>query len=121
MKKMTFSVAIILSALLAACSSNSTTAQEQVFGQKQASTLTIAQVKQQRDDALVTFSGKIVRQVDNDEYIVADKTGEIQVEIDEHLWNGLNVTSSETIRISGEVDKEAFGTKVDAHSVEKAR
>lgn len=121
MKKMTLSAAILVSTFLAGCSSTNTTAQEQVFGQAQPTTLTIAQVKQQRDDALVIFTGKIVRQVDNDEYIVADKTGEIQVEIDDHLWNGMNVKSSETIRISGEVDKDTFSTKVDARSVEKLK
>lgn len=110
--------------ILAACSSNTApvstpAAQEQVFGQTSQATLNIAQVKQQRDDALVTFTGKIVRQVENDEYIVADSTGEIEVEIDGHLWNGLKVTAADTIRISGEVDKEIRRVKVDARSVEK--
>ncbi|QNS15997.1 YgiW/YdeI family stress tolerance OB fold protein [Mannheimia bovis] len=123
MKKLTFT-AILASAFLAACSSNTASvstpaAQEQVFGQKSQATLNIAQVKQQRDDALVTFTGKIVRQVESDEYIVADSTGEIEVEIDGHLWNGLKVTAADTIRISGEVDKEIRRVKVDARSVEK--
>lgn len=121
MKKITVATSILASIFLAACSSNAPVAQQQVFGDVAPATLTIAQVKQQPDDARVTFTGKIVRQVKHDEYIVADETGEIQVEIDEHRWNGLKVTSSELIRIYGEVDKEVFSTKVDAKSVEKVQ
>lgn len=121
MKKIILSMTMASTLLLAACSQNNVVPSEQVFGQKSQTTLNIAQVKQQRDDAFVTFTGKILRQVGNDEYIVADSSGEIQVEIDGHIWNGLNVTASDTIRVYGEVDKESFSVKVDAHSVEKVQ
>lgn len=115
-------IALISIFTLAACSQNTAmTPKEQVFGHTPLKTLNISQVKQQPDDALVTFVGKIIRKVDNDEYIVLDETGEIQVEIDDHIWNGLNVTPTETIQISGEVDKETFHTKVDAKSVQKVK
>lgn len=115
-------IALISIFTLVACSQNTTVApQEQVFGHTPLKILNISQVKQQHDDALVTFIGKIIRKLDNDEYIVQDGTGEIQVEIDAPIWNGLNVTSTETIQISGELDKETFSTKVDAKSVKKVK
>lgn len=119
MKKIATLATILTASLLAACSQNAP--QNQVFGQTTNSVMNIAQVKNQYDDAIVTFTGKIVRQVDGEEYIVADQTGEIRVEIDHHVWNGVNVTSADTIRIHGKVDKETFETQVDARSVEKVQ
>lgn len=94
-------------------------AQNQVFGDKSSTNMTISQVKSQYDDALVTFTGKIIKQIDGEDYLVADSTGSIQVEIDNHIWRGLNVTPNDTIRIHGKVDKETFSTQVDAFSIEK--
>ena len=41
-----------------------------------------------QDDAFVQIQGKIVRQIDHDEFIVLDKTGQIRVEIDPEDFRG---------------------------------
>lgn len=116
MKKLILTTAIT-TLFLTACSQP--VAQNQVFGDKSSTNMTISQVKSQYDDALVTFTGKIIKQIDGEDYLVADSTDSIQVEIDNHIWRGLNVTPNDTIRIHGKVDKETFSTQVDAFSIEK--
>ena len=50
----------------------------------------------------------------HEHYLFRDATGEIVEEIDDKLFMGRNVTPQTTIRIYGEVDKEAFErTKID--------
>ena len=50
----------------------------------------------------------------HEHYLFRDATGEILVEIDDDLFMGRTVTPQTTIRIYGEVDKEAFErTKID--------
>lgn len=118
MKKLLL-VTVFSATFLAACSQPASPSQ--VFGEQSSNaTLTIAQVKAQPDDAIVTFKGKITKQVGGEDYIVADETGSIEVEIDHHIWNGLSVTPNDTLRIRGKVDQETFSTQVDAHQVEKA-
>ncbi|WGE42573.1 YgiW/YdeI family stress tolerance OB fold protein [Actinobacillus equuli] len=119
MKKLTVLSTLAVATLLAACSQP--TSQNQTFGANTASIVTVAQAKSSYDDSRVTLEGKILRQVDNDEYIFADSTGDIKVEIDDHVWNGLNVTPSDKIRIQGKLDKETFNSSIDVYTVEKAQ
>lgn len=71
---------------------------------------TVAQVKSMPDDTRVTLVGKIVSQLpgSDDKYMFRDNTGEIMVEIDFKRFRGQEVTPNNTVRISGEVDKD-FG------------
>lgn len=71
---------------------------------------TAAQVKSLPDDARVTLVGKIVSQLpgSDDKYMFRDNTGEIMVDIDLKRFRGQEVTPNNTVRISGEVDKD-FG------------
>ncbi|WGE69654.1 YgiW/YdeI family stress tolerance OB fold protein [Actinobacillus equuli subsp. haemolyticus] len=119
MKKLTVLSTLAVATLLAACSQP--TSQNQTFGANTASIVTVAQAKSSHDDSRVTLEGKILRQVDNDEYIFADSTGDIKIEIDDHVWNGLNVTPSDKIRIQGKLDKETFNSSIDVYTVEKAQ
>ncbi|WGE81696.1 YgiW/YdeI family stress tolerance OB fold protein [Actinobacillus equuli subsp. haemolyticus] len=119
MKKLTVLSTLAAATLLAACSQP--TSQNQTFGANTASIVTVAQAKSLHDDSRVTLEGKILRQVDNDEYIFADSTGDIKIEIDDHVWNGLNVTPSDKIRIQGKLDKETFNSSIDVYTVEKAQ
>lgn len=119
MRKMITLATILTVTFLVACSRPAP--QNQVFGDNGGGIMTISQVKSQYDDALVTFTGNIIRQVEGEEYIVSDSTGDIRVEIDHHVWNGLNVTPKDTVRIYGKVDKEFLSTQVDAYSIEKVQ
>lgn len=85
-----------------------------------ANVMTVQQVKKAPDNSIVALQGKIVQQVGSDDYLFADKTGQIKVEIDNHIWNGLNVTPNDTIRIEGKLDNEIFDRPdIEVHHVKK--
>lgn len=106
MKKLLALSAIFSAAVLTACGSNQGN-QQQVFGANlPATVITVKQALDARDDSYVTVEGKILSQVDDDEYLFADASGQIRVEIDHHIWRGQNVTKTDTLRLYGEIDKE---------------
>lgn len=82
---------------------------------------TVAQaLKASRDDMPVQLTGKIVSQVDDEEYIFQDATGQIKVEIDRKVWKGVNVTPNDIITIYGKVDKETFKpNEVEVYRLQK--
>ena len=121
MKKILVLTTLATATLLAACSTKNETAQNQTFGGNATNAVTIAQAKSLHDDSRVVLQGKIQRQVDSDEYIFADSTGNIKIEIDDHVWKGLDVTPNDTIRIQGKLDKETFDSSIDVYSVEKVQ
>lgn len=82
---------------------------------------TVSQARGMRDDARVTLTGNIVSQLptDHDKYIFRDATGEITVDIDQKDFRGQNVTPANTVRITGEVDKEfGRGAEIDVKYLE---
>lgn len=84
-------------------------------------TTTVAQaLKVTQDDTPVQLTGKIVRQIDNDEFIFRDKTGEIKIDVEDNAWQGLNVNENETITIFGQVDYDKFEkNSIDVYRVQK--
>ncbi|MDO4697065.1 MAG: NirD/YgiW/YdeI family stress tolerance protein [Pasteurellaceae bacterium] len=90
---------------LTACQSEQP--QQQVFGANLPThTMSVQQALSARDDSYVTLEGKILSQIDDDEYLFGDATGQIRVEIDQHIWRGQNVTTQNKLRLYGEIDKE---------------
>lgn len=59
-----------------------------------------------RDDQPVVLQGRLVKQLTSDKYLFADKTGEIRVEIDRHLFAPQPVSETTVIELRGEVEKE---------------
>ena len=81
---------------------------------------TVQAAQKMADHAPVTLEGNFVRQIDNDEFIFRDSTGEIKVDVDDHAWKGIDVTPNERVRIQGSVDKD-FGepTSIEVHQIQK--
>lgn len=79
--------------------------------------VSIAAAKDARDDALVQVQGRIVKRLSGEEYELQDATGTIVVEIDDELWQGLNVTDQDQVSINAEVDQDWNGTELDAQSL----
>ena len=119
MKKVMALATILTATVLTACSKNAP--QNQVFGQASNTTATVQQLSSLADDSRVTLEGKLLSRIDDDEYKFQDSTGTIKVEIENHVWNGLNVTPADKIRIQGKLDKEAFDSSIDVYSVEKVQ
>ena len=70
------------------------------------------------DDAKVTLEGYLVKQLREEIYIFKDDTGEIEVEIDDEVFRGENVTPKIKVRIIGEVDKDQTAVKVEIDYLE---
>lgn len=70
--------------------------------------ISVKQALSAKDNSMVTLVGNITRQIDDDEYMFTDGTAEIKIEIERHIWNGLNVGPQDKLRIMGKLDNEAF-------------
>lgn len=87
----------------------------------QAAGMTVQQAKNLPDDSRVTLTGCIINQLprDSEKYTFKDATGEIVVDIDHKYFRGQNVTPQNTVRITGEVDREfGRGVEIDVKSLE---
>ena len=82
---------------------------------------TVEEAKKASDDVEVVLTGHIIRQINHEDYLFRDATGEINVEIDGDEWGAIRepVTPEMTVRISGEVDyHRTEPTDIDARQVE---
>ncbi|TKC79076.1 NirD/YgiW/YdeI family stress tolerance protein [Trinickia terrae] len=60
-----------------------------------------------RDDQYVTLQGRIVSKIGGDDYLFADDTGQVKVEIEPHLFPaGRPIDDKTRVRITGKFDKE---------------
>ncbi|MEI8594396.1 YgiW/YdeI family stress tolerance OB fold protein [Photobacterium sp. Hal280] len=84
----------------------------------QGASATVAQAMQAKDDTHVTLTGHIVASLGDEDYRFKDSTGEMIVEIDNHLWGDLQVGPETQVTLMGEVDKDLNGTTVDVNSVQ---
>ena len=110
--------ALLLTALLAVSTTASAGFSEN--GQAAASQNAVTRVAALRsvpDDSYVTLEGYIERQVRHEHYIFRDASGRIEVEIDDDVWRGLNVTPRDKVRLEAEIDQEWRRTEVDVKSV----
>jgi uncharacterized protein (TIGR00156 family) len=81
--------------------------------------VTVQQALTMWDDARVTLRGNITHSLGDEDYIFADATGSIEVEIDHHVWRGQQITPQDEVIISGEVDREWNHVSIDVSSVVK--
>ena len=84
--------------------------------------MSVADVKNMRDDKAVVMKGQIEKHIKKDKYQFVDETGRIVVEIDGEDWRGVNVTPNDTVIIMGETDRDWFrDVQVDVDSVQIIR
>ena len=67
---------------------------------------TVAAAKALADDAPVALAGK------KHKFVFRDQTGDIIIDIDKKAFRGRDLTPTDTVRISGKVDKD-FGKDVE--------
>lgn len=80
---------------------------------------TVAAALNANDDTFVILQGSIVKQIDNDEFLFKDATGEVEIDVSKHAWNGQNIGPQDTIEIRGRVDKEFTKTEIDVKQITK--
>lgn len=81
--------------------------------------VTVAEALKMPDDAWVSLTGKIDRQIGDEKYQFSDGTGTIIVEIDDEDWRGLSVGPNDTVIIQGEVDRELTRREIDVKHIVK--
>lgn len=81
--------------------------------------MTIAQAKAQPDETRVRIKGTLEKKVGDEKYQLNDGSEMIMVEIDDEDWNGVKVEATDTVIITGEVDKGVMeATEIDVESIE---
>lgn len=73
------------------------------------------------DDENVKLTGYIVQSLGDENYMFKDSTGQVQVDIDDDHWNGVNATPSTKVVLKGEVDKDWTSRTVDVKNVSLAQ
>ena len=81
--------------------------------------VTVAEAMKLGDDAWVTLTGKIDRQISHEKYQFSDGTGTITIDIDDKRWQGLTVGPGDTVIISGEVDRELGHREIEVKRIAK--
>lgn len=84
-----------------------------------ATAATVAAALKMPDDAWVSLTGKIDRQIGDEKYLFSDGTGTIVVEIDDEDWRGLSVDPNDVVVIQGEVDRELTRREIDVQHIKK--
>ncbi|KJY82960.1 hypothetical protein TW81_12225 [Vibrio galatheae] len=80
--------------------------------------MTVSSILKMKDDQWVAVEGFITRQLREEHYMFRDNTGEIEVEIDHEIFNGLKITPERKIKISGELDKDWASVSIDVNHIE---
>lgn len=91
------------------------------FQQPMPAAISVQQALKAADNSMVTLVGNITQRIDKDEYWFTDGSAQIKIEIENHVWKGLEVGPNDKIRISGKLDNEAFEkAELEVYRVEKA-
>ena len=93
--------------------------QTQGFFDESAAVKTVAAALKASDDTPAIIEGKIIKQIDKDEFIFKDSTGEIVIDVSKRAWNGQTISPADTIQIRGKVDTEWNKTEIDVKQVIK--
>ncbi len=78
----------------------------------------ISDVSNLPDDAEVVIQGVIVQNLGDDNYLVKDDSGTVNIEIDEDLVDGNTITPEAEVLITATVDKDGDITSLEAEEVQ---
>ena len=84
---------------------------------------TVAEAKKASDDTHCVLEGSIIAsRPKHERYVFQDKTGQIDIKVDDELFAGRTITPKETVRLMGEVDRELFNDpEIDVDAIEIVR
>lgn len=71
------------------------------------------------DDAEIKLIGYIVRKTGDEKYEFKDDAGSLVVEIDDDVWQGLEISPTDKVQLTGEVDKDRTKTEIEVDSVRR--
>ncbi|GAL31434.1 hypothetical protein JCM19239_240 [Vibrio variabilis] len=116
MKKVIIATALILTSGFAAA--KSMPAQGGFNGPTLGAQTTVAQALEAKDDTAVQITGNITHSLGDEKYQFTDGQNTIIIEVENEDWRGVEVSPTDTVIISGKVDKDTFeDTKLDIKRV----
>lgn len=84
--------------------------------------VTIEDAKRMHEESWVVIRGYVKQHIRKNKYTFDDTTGEITIEVDTDVWNGLIVNHDELVEIRGETDEDKIhGERVVTIDVEYIR
>ncbi len=86
-------------------------------GKGSAPVTTVEQCRTLFDGAWVTLDGNIVQILRKERYLFRDRTGDMQVVIDDDQWHGRDVTPTTRVRIHGKVDRDSASVQIRAREL----
>lgn len=89
------------------------------FSGPSSQSVTVSEAQRMADDVQVKLKGYIIQKLDHKDYLFKDDTGTIQVEIKDHIWNGITITPEDLVEISGEVDKDWTSVEIEVKQLRK--
>ncbi|MDH2997069.1 hypothetical protein A1D22_05160 [Pasteurellaceae bacterium LFhippo2] len=121
LKLLTLTSLLAISSVASAGFNDNTNPKGGFVGTSQTATITtVAQALKARDNAQVQITGKIIRQLGDDDFLFQDSTGQIKIDVEDEAWQGQNVTQNDTITIYGKVDKESFkANEIEVYRIQK--
>lgn len=78
----------------------------------------ISDVKAMPDDTEVVIQGVIVQNLGDEDYLVKDDSGTVNIEIDEDLVQGNTITPEAEVLITATVDQDDNVTSLEAEEVQ---
>lgn len=84
----------------------------------QPSLMNISQVMLEPDGREVVISAQVVQSLSDERFLMADPTGQINVEIDRSLLGKIDLVPGTHLRIFGEIDRDSAGTVLEAERVQ---
>lgn len=100
---------------------NAPAAQSKVGGFQagNASTVTVKQAEEMKDDSWITVRGHLDKQIGGEDYLFRDSSGTMKVEIDHKHWNGQTITPQDQVELTGELDKDFNAIELDVKQLRK--
>lgn len=92
---------------------------EQGFIDESLTVRTVQDALNASDNSPVVLVGSIVKQIDDNEFLFKDSTGQVEIDVSKRAWNGQTITPQDTIEIHGFLDKEWNKTEIDVKKITK--
>ena len=92
---------------------------QQGFFDENSAVKTVKDALEAKDNTFVILEGNIVKQIDNDEFMFRDASGEVKIDVSKRACNGQTITPQDNIQIRGKVDKEWNKTEIDVKQIIK--
>ncbi|MCU4415174.1 NirD/YgiW/YdeI family stress tolerance protein [Acinetobacter sp. WU_MDCI_Axc73] len=81
---------------------------------------TVQQVANMKDETGVTLTGQITKHIKSDHYEFKDRSGTINLEIDDDIWHAAGLKVGDHVRVVGEVDTHRYKpTDIEVVKIEK--